>query len=105
MSQAQMSVSADDWFLNKEKLQSEVLTTKLVIGKRDDGTKRKMNVSFVSLMVQYSWWISCGTSESFFVTIKNFVVFLMVKNYLTYEKYRDNSTGLQDSLTLPFDHF
>ena len=50
MSQAQMSVSADDWFLIKEKLQSEVLTTKIVIGKRDDGTKRKMNVSFVLLM-------------------------------------------------------
>ena len=50
MSQAQMSVSADDWFLIKEKLQSEVLTAKIVIGKRDDGTKRKMNVSFVLLM-------------------------------------------------------
>ena len=31
MSQAQVSVSADDWFSIKEKLQSEVLTTKIVI--------------------------------------------------------------------------
>ncbi len=50
MSQAQMSVSADDWFVIKEKLQSEVLTATIVVGKRADGTKRKMNVSFVLLM-------------------------------------------------------
>ena len=45
-----MSVSAGDWFLIKEKLQSEDLTTNIVIGKQDDGTKCKMNVSFVLLM-------------------------------------------------------
>ena len=50
MSQAQMSVSADDWFVIKEKLQSEVLTATIVVGKRADGTKRKMNESFVLLM-------------------------------------------------------
>jgi hypothetical protein len=47
---AQMSVSADGWFSIKEKLQSEVLTTKIVVGKSDDGIKRKMNVSFVLFM-------------------------------------------------------
>ena len=50
MSQAQVSVSADDWFSIKEKLKSEALTTKIIIGLREDGTKRKMNVSFVLLM-------------------------------------------------------
>ena len=50
MSQAQMSVSADDWFVIKEKLQSEVLTATIVVGKQADGTKLKMNVSFVLLM-------------------------------------------------------
>ena len=50
MSQAQMSVSADDWFSIKEKLKSEALTTKVIYGARDDGTKCKMNVHFVLLM-------------------------------------------------------